>query len=169
MNDIRKLLLAKKALPEGYGRSVVGGRELITAPSKRKVIETGIDDDGKPYSLTEDDFKPFDLELDTDVEGIKNEAMRESSGYVPDLSQSFEPDSKGLVGDYHADDLMEQYAELKANSTPEEMDAMVTDMDMVNAGIYKSKYQKNGSNYSPGEEEEAIRMLGTSIKYGRGR
>ncbi len=145
-------------LPDGYGRSVVGGRELITAPSQKAVANP----------LAPSNPQSIDYE-DSMRQQMMEESSRDSLGYVPDLAQSFEPDSRGLIGDYHADDLMKQYEELRANSTPEEMDAMVTDMDMVNDGTFVSKFLKNGSKYSPEEEEEAVRMLGTSIRYGRGK
>jgi hypothetical protein len=156
MNDLRKKLLTAKALPEGYGRSVVGGREIITAPSQK--AELNPEGPNNPGSLDN---------VNSIRERILDEMSRESIGYIPDLSQSFQPDSRGIVGDYHADDLMKQYEELRANSTPEEMDAMVSDMDMLNSGTYKSKFLKGGRKYSPDEEEEAVRMLGSSIKYGR--
>lgn len=158
MNEIRKKLLTGKALPDGYGRSVVGGREIITAPSKKAELNP----DGPNNIESLDAVKNMHEQMMEDL-------SRDTIGYVPDLSQSFERDSKGIIGDYHADDLAKQYEELKANSTPEEMDAMVNDMDMVNNGTYVSKFLKNGRKYSPGEEEEAVRMLGSAIRYGRGR
>jgi len=150
-----------KPLPEGYGRSVVGGREIITRPSQKAVAN--------PQTIPNTENQIFNEQHVQGMDEYNEEQIRNSVGYVPDLSQSFEPDSQGIIGDYHIEDLAEQYAELKSNSTPEEMDAMVTDMDMVNMGIYDSKFLKNGRKYAPGEEEEAVRMLGTSIKYGRGR
>ena len=142
-----------KPLPEGYARSVVGGVEVVTKPTVMSV----------PNKLSFMDNHAQDIE-----QGME-ETARDYIGYVPDLSQSFEPDSSGFIGDYHVNDLMEQYEELKANSTPEEMDSMVSDMDLLNSGEFRSKFLKNGKEYAQGEEEDAIRMLGTSIKYGRGR
>jgi len=157
MKELRKKILTEKALPEGYGRSVVGGREVVTAPSQKAVAN--------PLAPSNSDSIDYE---DSVRQQMSEESARDTIGYVPDLSQSFEPDSRGVIGDYHQDDLKKQYEELKANSTQEEMDSMVTDMDMLNMGTYKSKFLQDGRKYSPGEEEEAVRMLGSSIRYGRG-
>jgi hypothetical protein len=69
--------MSEKKLPDGWGRSVVGGKEILTPPSKRKVIESGIDDEGKPYQLTEDDMPRHDISIYDAVDRVMSEQDKE--------------------------------------------------------------------------------------------
>jgi hypothetical protein len=145
-------------LPEGYGRSVVGGRELITRPSqKAEARPKDAADAGEIYSQMS--------------EQANDEVSRDSIGYVPDLSQSFEPDSRGFIGDYHKDDLKKQYEELMANNTAEDMDQILFDEEAYNEGLnlpYKmDKETGRASDELSSEEIEGTRYLGNAIRYGR--
>lgn len=44
----------------GWGHSIINGNETWTKPLPPRIIEQGIDDDGKPYTLTADDESPAD-------------------------------------------------------------------------------------------------------------
>jgi hypothetical protein len=142
-------------LPEGYGRSVVGGREIVTAPSQKA--------EANPLHSLQSNAQLRDQAND--------EIARDSVGYVPDLSQSFEPDSRGFIGDYHQDDLSKQYEELMANNTAEDMDQILFDEEAYNEGLnlpYKmDKETGRASEIVDDREIEDARFLGNSIRYGR--
>jgi len=158
MTDYRSIkrnaaVMSSKKLPEGWGRSVVGGVEIITPPSQK----------AEANPLTKE-------EIINDMSSDYREEMnREEASYVPDLSHSFEPDSRGYIGDYHIDDLKKQYLQLESpDDTDENLLAnnqLINDLNALNAGKYRSKVNKNGV-VTP-EEAESVRFLGNALKYGR--
>jgi hypothetical protein len=149
-DKIRKDLKLKGMIPDGYGRSVVGGKEIITAPSKMEHSEIG--------ESSEPDNDSDDMKRQQLMDEASNEIDRETTGYVPDLSQSFEPDSRGYIGDYHKDDLQKQWEELSVNNTEDELDRMVRYLDALDRG------EKSGRSE---RDDEATRYLGSAVKYGR--
>lgn len=155
MENIRKLLLAKKALPDGYGRSVVGGRELITPPSQKAesvVLKPSISED---QVIT---YKPIDL-FDNKLTDLDYRAVT-GNDYIPPSFDEFTEDS-----------LMNQWNSLGGDDGQNRIanDMLLRDLEDVESGEYKSKYLKNGGKYSPDEEEESVRFLGNAVRYGRGK
>ena len=157
-NNIRKIAAAQSSKPIA-GRTVIPGYNIdLTTLQTQKPEQS-------PYYSSSNDIETTTEEQMKD--DISNESSRESVSQGNTYSQSLEPDSRGFAGDYHKDDLKKQYEELMLNSTPEELDLLESDLTSLENGTFKSKYLKGGSSYSPGEEEEAVRFLGSAIRYGR--
>jgi hypothetical protein len=61
----------KKKLPDGWGRSVINGKEIITPPGSilnqednNPVIENGKDENGDYYEIRAKDKNPLKLEME---------------------------------------------------------------------------------------------------------
>lgn len=104
-------------------------------------------------------------------EQAMEEIKRESMGPT-DMSQSLEPDSRGYIGDYHVNDLMEQYAEMRGNYTDSDMEKILADEENYSSGKnLPLKFDKKTRTWDPNvvddQEIENTRYLGNAIRYGR--
>lgn len=137
--EVRKKAMTASAVPEGWGRSVVGGKEILTAPSQAATATTlaaPIDD--------EDDRMSY-----RDANGrLSDEESSKYSGPQFDDQPDMIPDLNGWIGDYHKDDLLEQWKDLEANHN------MIQLNDLINEA-------------SARPDDEDAQFLSKSIRFGR--
>lgn len=158
-DQIRKLASVNSLKPIA-GRTVIPGYSIDLT-----TMQTQTPERNKAEPLPSDDSYIDPKQLS---EMANEDVARDLSSGGNSYTGSLEPDTRGFIGDYHKDDLKKQWDEIESNHSPEEIDQMLVDNENVLNGTYKSKYLKNGSKYSNGEEEESVRFLGESARYGRG-
>ena len=137
MDELRRKLLAKQVLPEGWGRSVVGGKEIITRPSQ--IAQSA---PKQPEAM--DPVEASGFEIDSPDASPTIDLANNKFDAFPEMI----PNPNGWVGDYHKDDLLEQYNEMLANNSEDEMNQMVLDLDKPDL-------------------DEGGQFLGNAVKFGR--
>lgn len=107
----KKLMIrgSKERLPEGWGRSEVGGQVFVTKP-KNKAISADL----PGPNLMEESKEDFSRQAQ---EGQDNYSL---------ISGMMNPDSQGFIDGYHKDDLSEQFSELEAN---EDLDSLLSEIE----------------------------------------
>lgn len=128
-------------VPEGWGRSSVGGKTIVTRPSSPAQQSVHPNN----YASFEDDF-----DVNSYPVGKSTNAL---------LTDNFEPDSGGWIDNYHVDDLVDQYKDMKERQkmSDSEIDEMLRLIE-----------EDKGQKVSP-EREAANEFLEYAIKYGRQR
>lgn len=147
---------SKEKIPNGWGRTSIGGKVIVTKPSKKKAIESG-----PGYELIEDDFTDLHLDEGQLTEEASNDEFIDSMEAPDDyalISDSFVPDSKGFIGSYHIDDLRNQFSELKNRDK-------MSDRDLYELLGEISQDNNNVESMDP-RNREANRFLEYSIRGG---
>lgn len=136
-DKIRKSAMTKAALPEGWGRSVVGGKEIITKPTQK--AESAVL------------YAPEGQEIDS---GPTIESLISNTPVHTDRMT----DSGLASGEFRIEDLEGQWDDLKVRHTDEELDDLIFQADSAQSG---------GIKYNNEQDRETDIFLGTAIKYGR--
>jgi len=149
--DLRKKASVKSALPEGWGRSVIGDREIVTGPTQKAEVnpnhilpssssETPSDDDVR---LTDGDLSYNNTLLDDlEQEEIDENASEEMLTGV------------NRTGGFREEDLASQYKSLMSQ--------------YGNSPLGQQAISKLITEEDDGSDE-GLQFLKESIKYGRGK
>lgn len=165
--DLRKKASVKSALPEGWGRSVVGRNEIITAPTQRAVpnplakappVEYTDDRDEVDFedSLTSMDANNSDADTDIGSEDDRDYDREDSRVAMEKEKIISEEQIKGIrrINGFREKDLANQYRSLmkqygNSSSGQQAINDIINEEDDGN--------------------DEALTYLKESIKYGRGQ
>lgn len=137
----RELMIKGSKVPEGWGRSQVGSKVVITRPKSAAMANP---------------MQDFSLDKNQIMDDIDNSEMREAVETPDDYaltSGDFTPDTQGFIGGYHKDDLKDQFMELQAQGGMEDL---------------LSEIEKEKNIYDP-QRKEANRFLEYSIRQGMGK
>lgn len=124
---IRKNAMAKNAIPEGYGRSVVGGREMITAPTVKAEANPLAQAPLSPSLIDynnydENYFNEEDLDDNSNAQGFEESAALQEMGKIP----VFDEGGMDVIYERDPSDPNSMYAH------PETGEKLFPDMEMQN-------------------------------------
>lgn len=124
---IRKNAMAKNALPEGFGRSVVGGREMITAPTvtaeANPLAQAPLSPSLVDYNnYDEDYFSDDDSDDYSNIQGFEESAGMQELGKIP----VFQEGGSDIIYERDPSDPNSMYAH------PETGEKLFPDMEMQN-------------------------------------